>query len=80
MVEQTPAGFSFDTFHEPEHEHIATYFDKAVTEHGYSLPAISAIEALLFLSMIPLHSDAPLRKQAMFLTGIQLLNQIELWE
>lgn len=78
MVEETLNDFSFDTFHDLEHTHIATYFDDTLTKHGYNLNSIRAIEALLFISMIPLHSDAPLRQRAMFLTGVQLLNQLEL--
>lgn len=37
---------------------------------------IRLIEALLFLSMCPLHSDRPDRQTAMFATGLKLLNQV----
>lgn len=37
---------------------------------------IRLIEATLFLSMIPLHSDAPLRQYAMLATGVILLDSV----
>jgi hypothetical protein len=40
------------------------------------LEEIKFIEALLFLSMIPLHKDKPLRQQLMYCIGITLLNDI----
>lgn len=75
-TEETESGFIYNTYHEAEHEQIADYFDIALTEAGYDSTCIKAIEALLFISMIPLHADAPKRQQAMFLTGIQLLNTL----
>jgi dTDP-glucose pyrophosphorylase len=77
-VAYTPSGFSYTTFHESEHEEISSYFDATLERSGYDLTIIKAIEALLFISMIPLHSDAPLRQQAMFVTGIQLLNSLDI--
>ncbi len=77
-VKETEAGFIYNTFHEVEHENIATYFDTALVGAGYDPQVIKAIEALLFISMIPLHSDAPLRQKAMFITGITLLNSIDI--
>lgn len=70
--------FTYTTFHEAEHESISSYFDTALARAGYDITIIKAIEALLFISMIPLHSDAPLRQQAMFVTGIQLLNSLDI--
>ncbi len=77
-VEENNNGFTLTIFDETEHEHIATYFDIALEQHGYNLELVRTIEALLFLSMIPLHDDAPERQKAMFVTGLTLLNQITL--
>lgn len=55
---------------------VSREFDKLVVENGYSLEEIKFIEALLFLSMIPLHKGKPLRQQLMYITGIKLLNEI----
>ena len=51
---------------------------KDILEAKYSgvLYKVKLIEALLFLSMIPLHKDKPLRQKAMYFTGIELLNQL----
>lgn len=75
---ESKSGFTYHTFHETEHEQIAAYFDRTLVQAGYDREIIKAIEALLFISMIPLHADAPLRQQAMFLTGIQLLNSLDI--
>jgi dTDP-glucose pyrophosphorylase len=77
-VAETTTGFTYTTFHESEHEDIRSYFDATLERSGYDVTVIKAIEALLFISMIPLHNDAPLRQQAMFVTGIQLLNSLSL--
>jgi hypothetical protein len=54
----------------------AESFDRLVEENGYVLEEIKFIEALLFLSMIPLHKHKPLRQQLMYCIGITLLNDI----
>jgi dTDP-glucose pyrophosphorylase len=54
----------------------AESFDQLLEENGYLLDEIKFIEALLFLSMIPLHQDKPLRQQLMYCIGINLLNDI----
>jgi hypothetical protein len=54
----------------------AESFDQLLEENGYVLEEIKFIEALLFLSMIPLHEDKPLRQQLMYCLGITLLNDI----
>lgn len=78
IAENTSEGFIFETFHEAAHERISAYFDTALVAHGYNLQTIRTIEALLFISMLPLHSDSPSRQRAMFLTGIKLLNTLDL--
>ena len=62
--------FSHDT-----HVAVAKYFDDCVSKK-FDLKQVKLIEALLFLSMIPLHSDFPERQIAMFATGIQILNEV----
>lgn len=77
-VEATPTTINFVTHHDSDHERIAQYFDTALTRHGYDSNLIKAIEGLLFISMLPIHSDSPRRQLAMFATGIELLNTIQL--
>jgi len=54
----------------------AESFDQLLEENGYVLEEIKFIEALLFLSMLPLHKDKPSRQQLMYCIGITLLNDI----
>lgn len=60
--------------------HTARYlgeaFDRMIREKGYDPEEIKFIEALLFISMLPLHRDKPRRQKMMFLRGISLLNEI----
>lgn len=78
QLEEKDSQFELNIFDEPEHERIGDYFDKALEKNGYNLNVIKSIEALLFISMIPIHSDAPQRQKAMFLTSIRLFNSISI--
>lgn len=55
---------------------VADAFDCMLQEAGYDLDEIKFIEALLFLSMLPLHHDSPRRQRMMFLTGLSRLNEV----
>lgn len=48
-----------------------TYF-----ENDFNMQKVKFIEAMLFLSMCPLHADYPLRQLAMFATGCDLLLEL----
>lgn len=53
-------------------------FDNCITKKGINIDDIELIEALLFISMIPLHSDYPQRQLAFFCQGIKFLsNQVK---
>ncbi|MBX3083448.1 MAG: phosphotransferase [Anaerolineae bacterium] len=53
---------------------IQALFDALVVSMGYNLDEIRFIEGLLFISMVPLHSDYPKRQLIMYMTGLTLLN------
>ncbi|NDJ60756.1 MAG: phosphotransferase [Chloroflexi bacterium] len=55
---------------------VGAAFEQLVTEAGYNLDEIRFIEGLLFISMVPLHRDNFQRQQMMYLTGLQLLNEV----
>ena len=57
-------------------ERLEPFFDELVVEYGYDRKEIKLIEALLFLTMIPLHSDDSKRQQAFYLTAIKKLNEV----
>ncbi|MCB1745034.1 MAG: NTP transferase domain-containing protein [Gammaproteobacteria bacterium] len=54
---------------------VKCYFDRKVAS-AYSLSQVQLIEGLLFLSMIPLHSDCPRRQSVMFAKSMELLNLV----
>lgn len=49
--------------------------DKIIEEKGFNIDDIELIEALLFISMIPLHDDEPKRQLAFFVQGLKILNR-----
>lgn len=51
-------------------------FDKIQAQSVYPLNDLILLESLLFLTMLPLHSDQPKRQIAFLLTGLKLLNQV----
>ena len=51
-------------------------FDEIIRSFGYNLSDIKLIEALIFLTIIPLHCDDERRQQAFYLTAIQKLNDV----
>lgn len=55
---------------------VAALFDRLVADAGHDVREIQLIEGLLFLSMLPLHAGTPRRQQMMYLTGLQLLNEV----
>lgn len=69
-------NFDYNLYTEDYHQEISQYFDKELTENNFEIEKIKFIEALLFLSMLPLHKDNFQRQKAMYLTGIKLINQI----
>lgn len=49
-------------------------FDEILVKHGYNIDDIELIEGLLFISMIPLHSDDKKAQIMYYLTGLKCLN------
>lgn len=70
-----PTDFTLTWLVPPATRRIATYFDAQLVERGYDLSEIKLIEALLFLSMAPLHADVPSRQLVMTLHGLALLDE-----
>ncbi len=55
---------------------VSERLDCLIAAAGYDLRDIRFIEGLLFISMLPLHSDTPRRQQMMYLTGLKRLNEV----
>lgn len=55
---------------------LEPFFDRLIQTFGYNPKEIKFIEALLFLTMIPLHGDDEERQRAFYLTSIRKLNEV----
>jgi len=55
---------------------VSAAFDALIRTHGYNASQVRLIEALLFLSMPPLHADKPARQHMMLLTAFTQLNDL----
>ncbi len=78
LEQQGEAKFQVSIFGGERYAEIARLFDAALEESGYALPDIMLIEALLFLSMPPLHQGKPERQKMMYLQGIKMLNSLHI--
>ena len=52
-------------------------FVRALEQHGYDLGLVRTFEASLFLSMLPLHADAPKRLVAFALRARDILAELD---
>jgi dTDP-glucose pyrophosphorylase len=75
-VEERNNEYVFEVVEPELYSSLVLFFDQLIQEHGYSPNEIRLIEGLLFVSMVPLHQDNPYRQMAMYLTGIQILNNV----
>ena len=55
------------------HDWIGKIFLDRVERNGYDIERVRISEALLFLSMLPLHSDSLARQKALYIRGVDLL-------
>jgi hypothetical protein len=63
---------SFETHTDPVHARREELFDEQLRqEYPDDFEDVKLLESLLYLSMIPLHSDSAERQQCMLATGIE---------
>jgi dTDP-glucose pyrophosphorylase len=74
-VERNANSFELNFFSTPLHDEIGKSFDSKVQEN-WNLDDVKLIEGLLFLSMLPYHSDYDKRQLAMYCRGIKILNEL----
>jgi len=55
------------------HDVIGKIFVRHLESNGYDLRRTRFLEALLFISMLPLHKDSPARQKTMLLRGFKIL-------
>ena len=75
-ITETENGFEGKIFNDSEHEELISEFDNMLIEFGYEPKEIALIEGLLFISMLPLHQDKPMRQKMMYMKGLKLLNAV----
>ena len=75
FVEATKNGFEYSIQNNETQLKIKKYFDKKVAQK-YNLNHIKLIEGLLFLSMVPLHSNSEQRQLIMLAKAIEKLNEL----
>lgn len=69
-------GYTLNFNLRDNHELLVANTQKMIRSFGYSHDDIKLIVGLLFLSMTPLHNDSETRQIAMYLNGIQILNEV----
>ena len=69
--------FTYSLFHDEKNPVLAQVFDDLLLKYNYNITEIQLIEGLLFLSMIPYHTDYPERQKMMFVKSIEILSSIE---
>lgn len=77
---QNENEYNLEIFSSKFSRELANSFDKMILENGFNLEEIKLIEALLFLTMIPYHSDDKKRQLAFYLIAIQKFNEVFAWE
>lgn len=73
--ERNNQHIQFMPFSTSNHQSIQNAFEELVLIN-YHLPTIQYIEALLFLSMLPLHQDSPTRQIGLLIKGMELFTQV----
>jgi len=75
-VEEKDYHFGYQVFTNQPPDELTELFDEKIQSLGYECEEVVFIEALLFLSMLPIHQDQPKRQKAMYLTGLKILNDL----
>lgn len=75
-VDENQGEYTYDIVTPVIYKQLTNYFDTLIRQGGYQPLEIKLIEGLLFISMVPLHRDNPKRQLAMYLSGIQILNEV----
>jgi len=76
VSESAPGVFETVLYADQTASHVGASFDGLLLESGYDTEAVQLIEALLFLSMPPLHADKFARQQIMLITALEKLNVV----
>jgi len=75
-IEINENSINYRIFTNENMTNLQTLFENFITKYNFDSNQIKLIEALLFLSMIPLHKDYPRRQYAMLATGVKLIEEL----
>ena len=71
-----PGEFALRTRAGDYHDCVGAIFRKHLRKNGFDEGRVRLLEALLFLSMVPLHRDREDRQLAMLLRGVSILGEL----
>lgn len=74
-VVEKEMSFSYKIYSDNNNNELKNIYDNIIINIGYDVEQIKFIEGLLFLTMLPLHSDNPQRQLAMYLTSTIIFNE-----
>ena len=75
VFSETEGVFSYKDGCMEDRSKLTAYFDNLLSVNGYDVNEIKLIEATLFLSMIPLHTDSFEQQKIFYIKGIQKINE-----
>jgi hypothetical protein len=75
-LENTDNSFNIELLNNEHSKQLTEYLDTLIDKMVYDVSSIKLIEGLLFLTMIPYHSDYPQRQKMMYLQGLKILNEL----
>lgn len=75
-IKQNGNRIEYEIYSNDLTEGVAMKLDERIKNMGYDVSRIQAIEGMLFLSMIPLHSDKPERQKMMGARALELLTEV----
>jgi hypothetical protein len=68
--------YTLEFFRKDYKETVGTIFTKFLIDQHYNFKKVRFIEALHFLSMLPLHADTPDRQKVLLFRGLQILSEL----
>jgi hypothetical protein len=76
-IEKFDKTFNFEVFFDKSFLEVSNIFMETLSDTfpELSLPELNFYQGMLFLNMIPLHSEDPKRQMALFFTGLQILSE-----
>lgn len=75
-IRETASGFELKILCTKDINTLKESFDTLLKKNGFNIKEIALIEALLFLTMIPFHSDDTNRQKSFYLIAIKKLNEV----